>query len=207
MLRLYYSAGSCSMASHIILEELGRPYECVSVNIRDPARPAANGEDFRKTNPQGYVPALRLDSGEVLCETPVLLAWLGELDPAKGLMPPAGTLENYRVREWLAFLAVELHKNCSPLFRPDTPDATRQSCREMLAKRLAHAEGALAGRDYLVGNRFTPADAYLYVILGWFGRLQIDLAPYPNLAALHARVGARPGVQKVLRDEGLLKAG
>ncbi|MFO1400936.1 MAG: glutathione binding-like protein [Steroidobacteraceae bacterium] len=206
MLKLYYAAGSCSMASHIVLEELGRPYETVSVNLRDPARPTSTGEDFRATSPQGYVPALKIDSGEVLFETPALLAWLGELDPAKGLMPPAGTLENFRVREWLAFLATELHKNCSPLFRPNTPEATQQFCREILAKRLAHANGALAGRDYLVGNRFSPADAYLYVILGWFGRLQIDLAAYPNLAALHARVGARPAVQKVLRDEGLVKA-
>jgi glutathione S-transferase len=206
MLKLYYSPGSCSMASHILLEELGRPYQAVSVNLRDPARPTSTGEDFRAVSPQGYVPALQLDSGEVLCETPALLAWLGELDPGKNLMPPAGTLENFRVREWLAFLATELHKNCSPLFRPNTPEATQQSCREILAKRLAHANAALSGRDYLVGNRFTPADAYLFVILSWFGRLQIDLAAYPNLQALQARVGARASVQKVLRDEGLVKA-
>ena len=206
MLKLYYSPGSCSMASHILLEELGRPYQAVSVNLRDPARPTSTGEDFRAVSPQGYVPALKLDSGEVLGETPALLAWLGELDPGKNLMPPAGTLENFRVREWLAFLATELHKNCSPLFRPNTPEATQQSCREILAKRLAHANAALSGRDYLVGNRFTPADAYLFVILSWFGRLQIDLAAYPNLQALQARVGKRASVQKVLQDEGLLKS-
>jgi glutathione S-transferase len=194
------------MASHIILEELGKPYECVRVDLRDPARPTSTGEDYGKVNPRGYVPSLKLDSGEVLGETPALLAWLGEQDPSKGLMPPAGTLANFRVREWLAFLATELHKNCSPLFRPGTPEGTLQFCREILAKRLAHVNAALAGRPYLGGEQFTPADAYLFVILSWFARLKIDLAPYPNLQALQARVGARASVQKVLKDEGLVKA-
>ena len=205
MLKLYYSAGSCSMASHIILEELGRPYTTVSVNLRDPARPTSTGEDFRATSPQGYVPALKLDSGEVLGETPALLAWLGELDPAKGLMPPAGTLENFRVREWLAFLATELHKNCSPLFRPNTPDAYKEIARANLAAKFDALDRHLQGKQYLMGDRFTVADAYLFTVAGWGKFTGVDIAKWPNLAAFVARVAARPNVQAALKAEGLLK--
>jgi glutathione S-transferase len=206
LMKLYYAPGSCSMASHIVLEELGKPYESVRVDIRDPARKTSSGENYLSVNPQGYVPSLKLASGEVLTETSALLAWLGEQDPTHRLMPPAGTLTNFRVREWLGFLSVELHKNCSPLFRPGTPEETIRLSREMLAKRLAYVNEALGSKPYLTGEQFTPADAYLFVILSWFGRLNIDMAPYPNLQALQARAGARASVQKVLKDEGLVKA-
>jgi glutathione S-transferase len=205
-MKLYYAPGSCSMAAHIVLEELGMPYEGVHVDLRDPARKTSSGENYASVNPKGYVPSLKLDSGEVLTENTALLAWLGEQDPAHKLMPPAGALANFRVREWLGFLSVELHKNCSPLFRPDTPEETIRFSREMLAKRLAYVNEALGSKPYLTGEQFTPADAYLFVILSWFGRLKIDLAQYPNLQALQARAGARASVRKVLQDEGLAKA-
>jgi glutathione S-transferase len=203
-MKLYYAPGSCAMASHIVLEEGGLPYTTVRVNLAD--KKTEHGADYNTINPKGYVPLLTLDDGESLGENTALLAYLGEQATRAKLMPAAGTLDNYRVREWLGYISTELHKNCGPLFRPDTPEATAKSARETLAKRLAYVSTRLGDRSYLMGEQFTPADAYLYVVLNWMGRLKIDLTAYPNLKALHARVAARPAVQKVLQDEGLLKA-
>ncbi len=207
-MKLYYSPGSCSMASHIVLEEGGVPYSAVRVNLQN--KTTESGADYNAINPKGYVPYVSLDSGpnagQALTENTALLAYLGEQSTKAKLMPAAGTIENYRVREWLGYISSELHKNCGPLFRPNTPEATVQFQREILAKRLAYLNTALAGKSYLTGEQFTPADAYLFVVLNWSGRLKIDLSAYPNLVAFQARVGARPAVQKVLHDEGLTKA-
>jgi glutathione S-transferase len=203
-MKLYYSPGSCSLASHIVLAESGLPYQTTRVNLKD--KTTETGEDYNKINPKGYVPCVRLDNGAMIGENTALLAYLGELKPAAGLMPPAGTIENYRVREWLGFVSSEMHKNCSPFFRPNTPEATLQAQRELLTKRLAYLDSELAGKSYLTGQNFTPADAYLFVVLNWFGKVGIDLAAYPNVKAFHARVAARPAVQKAMMDEGLLKA-
>lgn len=205
-MKLYYTPGACSMASHILLEETGLPYECVRVDIRDPARKTSSGDDYLSLNPKGYIPCLQLSSGEVLTENSALLPWIAEQDPKGQLMPAAGTMANYRVREWLGFLSSELHKSCSPLFRPTTPEATIQTSRETLAKRLAYLDSALGSKPYLTGDAFTPADAYLFVILGWFDGLKIDLAPYPNLVAFKQRVSERASVRKVMQDEGLTPA-
>jgi glutathione S-transferase len=134
-----------------------------------------------------------------------LLEYLGELNP-KALLPPAGTMERFRLREWLGYIATEVHKSCSPLFRPTTPEGTVTAMRALLARRLAYIDLALAGKSYLMGEQFTVADAYLYVITTWFPRIGVDLGAYPNLKAYSARVEARPAVQRALRDEGLLKA-
>ena len=203
-MKLYYTPGACSMASHIVLAESGVPYSITRVDLK--TKTTETGEDYTKINPKGYVPAVRLDNGAMIGENTALLAYLGELRPTAGLMPPAGTIENYRVREWLGFVSSELHKNCSPFFRPNTPEATLQAQRELLRTRLAYMEGELAGKQYLTGQAFTSADAYLFVVLGWFGHVGIDLAAWPNVKAFHARVAARSAVQQVMKDEGLLKA-
>lgn len=203
-MKLYYSPGACSMAAHIVLAESGLPYSITRVNLKDKTTEA--GEDYMQINPKGYVPCVRLDNGALIGENTALLAYLGELKPAAALMPPGGTIENYRVREWLGFVSSEMHKNCSPFFRPDTPEATLQSQRELLRKRLAYLDTELAGKSYLTGQAFTSADAYLFVVLNWFGKVGIDLAAYPNVKAFHGRVAARAAVQRVMKDEGLLKA-
>jgi len=149
-MKLYYSPGSCSMASHIVLEESGLPYTTTRVNLKDKTTEA--GEDYHLVNPKGYVPCVRLDDGALLGENTALLAYLGELKPAAGLIPAGGTLENFRVREWLGFISSEVHKNCSPFFRPGTPEATLQALRELLATRLRYLEGALTGKSFLTGE-------------------------------------------------------
>ena len=203
-MKLYYSPGACSMAAHIVLAESGLPFSITRVNLKD--KTTENGEDYKLINPKGYVPCVRLDNGALIGENTALLGYLGELRPTTGLMPPHGSIENYRVREWLGFVSSEMHKNCSPFFRPNTPEATLQAQRETLQQRLASLDVELAGKSYLTGQAFTAADAYLFVVLNWFGKVGIDLAAYPNVKAFHARVAARSAVQQVMKDEGLLKA-
>jgi glutathione S-transferase len=202
-MQLYYSPGACSLASHIALNEAGIPFDIVKVNLRD--KTTESGKDFNAINPKGYVPALVLDNGELVTENTALLGYIGELDPKSRLIPKAGTAGNMRVREWLGYISSELHKNCGPLFRPNTPEATIQFQREILARRFAFVDQALAGKSYLTGEDFTVADSYLYTILNWSGRLQIDLTPWPNLRSFMERVKARPAVQSALSAEGLLK--
>jgi glutathione S-transferase len=201
MIKLYYSPGSSSMAAHIALEESGVPYTAVRVNHKD--KSTADGEDYNAINPKSYVPAVKLEHGEVYTENTALLAWIGKLNPTTGLMPPAGTPANFRVAEWLGYLSTEVHKTISPMFRATTPEDYKVILRELLARRLAYIEQALDGQNYLVGEHFTVADAMLFTITTWFSRLNVDMAPYPNLKALQARVGARPKVIKAMQDEGL----
>lgn len=198
-MKLFYAPGSCSMASHITLEESGIPYETTRVNLKE--KKTADGQNYLAINPKGYVPCVQLEDGTVLTENTALLPYLGELNPDSGLMPTGGSRESYRVREWLAYINGEVHKNCSPLFSPVAADAIKSFHREVLGKRLPVVDKALNGVNFLVGERFTVADAYLFVILSWFPRLNLDLGPYPNLKAFFERVKARPAVQKVLADE------
>jgi glutathione S-transferase len=200
-MKLYYSPGACSLASHIALQESGLPYETEKVDLRD--KKTAAGAEFNAINPKGYVPALRLDSGEVLTEGAVLLAYIGELAPSARLIMPAGTMGNIRVREWLTFISTELHKNFGPLFRSTTPEATRDAQLEVLKRRFGYVSDALAGHSYLTGEQFTVADAYLFTVLRWTVPVKIDLAPWPLLQAYMARVAARPAVKAALAAEGL----
>lgn len=198
---LFCSPGSCSLASHIVLEESALPYEAVYVDLK--TRRTRDGRDYDRINPRGYVPCVQLDDGELLCENAALLPYLGELDAATGLMPAPGTLGNYRVREWTAFVCVELHKNCSPLFRPTTPEATREAQRAILARRFRYTNECVGAGPFLTGGQFTVADAYLFVVLSWFPRWQASFSDYPHLGDFYSRVRQRPAVQRVIRDEGL----
>jgi glutathione S-transferase len=200
-MKLYYSPGACSLAAHIALAESGLPYETERVDLKQ--KTTASGADFNMVNPKGYVPALKLDSGETLTEGSALLAYIGELAPSSQLIMPAGTMGNFRVREWLAFISSELHKTFGPLFRPTTPEATREAALETLRRRFGYVDAALTGKHYLTGDQFTVADAYLYTVLRWTGPLKIDLSSWPQLTAFMTRVTARPEVQYTLEAEGL----
>lgn len=203
-MKLYYSPGACSLAPHIVLNEAGYAYEAEKVDI--PTKKTATGGDFLAINPKGYVPAITLDDGQLLTEVQVLLRYLADQKPQSNLMPKPGTMERYRVEEWMNYIATELHKGYSPLFRPNTPEEYKTIARENLAKRLALLDKALAGKQYLMGNAFTAADAYAFTILRWSQFTKVDLSPYANIKAYMARVEARPKVQQTLKEEGLLKA-
>ena len=202
-MKLYYSPGACSLSPHIVAREAGIKIDLQKVNTKD--KSMEGGGDFWKVNPKGYVPTLELDSGERLTEGPAIVQYLADRKPESGLAPKAGTLERYRLQEWLNFLTSEVHKQFSPLFRPNTPEDYKPIAKENIGKRFDWLDKQLAGKDYLMGKQFTVADAYLFVLLGWTRPTQIDLARWPNLAAFHKRVAARPKVQEAMQAEGLLK--
>ena len=203
-MKLYYTPGACSLSSHIALREAGLPFELVKVDF--PAKLTEGGEDFLAINPKGAVPALALDGGGVLTEAAVIAQWIADQAPAKRLAPAAGTMERYRLQEWLNYIATELHKGFAPLWKQDTPHEYKAIAKQNLAKQFAYLDGRLAQSDYLMADTFTAADAYAYTILNWTNFLQIDLKPYANISAYVARVAARPAVRESLKAEGLLKA-
>jgi len=202
-MKLYYSPGACSLSPHIVARELGIPLQLKKVNTKD--KTVEGGADYWKVNGRGYVPALELDSGETLTEGPAIVQYLADQKPEAGLAPKAGTFERYRLQEWLNFLTSEVHKQFTPLFKPNTPEDYKPIAKEIIATRFDWLDKQLAGKDYLMGKTFTVADAYAFVLLNWTKFQNIDLSRWPNLSAYHKRVGARPKVQEALQAEGLLK--
>ena len=203
-MKLYFSPGACSLSPHIVLRETGIPFELEQVDTR--AKRTKAGADFLQINPKGQVPVLALDDGDRLTEGPAIVQYIADQAPASGLVPPAGTKERYHVQEWLNFITSELHKNFSPLFRPNTPDVYKPVAKENLASRFGYLDRHLAGGKYLMGDQFTIADAYLFTILNWTNFQSIDLGQWPNVKAYFERVRARPTVQDAMKAEGLLKA-
>ncbi|MBU1364143.1 MAG: glutathione transferase GstA [Gammaproteobacteria bacterium] len=201
-MKLYYATGACSLSPHIVLSELGLPYELVRVELS--THLTADGRDYTAINPKGYVPAVELDDGQLLTEGPAIVQYLADQKPAAGLLPPAGTLERARVQEWLTFIGTELHRNFTPLFNPKASADWKAAATANIERRFGFVEKALAGRDYLTGGSFCVADAYLFTVVNWTKFVKIDLAPWPTLAAFHQRVMARAAVQKALREEGLI---
>ncbi|MFZ0499212.1 MAG: glutathione transferase GstA [Steroidobacteraceae bacterium] len=202
-MKLFYSSGACSLSPHIVAREAGIELQLQKVDLK--TKTIATEGDFFAINPKGYVPTLQLDNGEILTEGPVVVQYLADLKPEKGLAPPAGTLPRYHLQEWLGFVNSELHKTYSPLFRPDTPAETRAERQAYLAKRYTVVEKQLAGRSFLMGDQFTVADAYLFTVTTWAHKVKFDLAPFPNVRAFQERVAARPAVQAAMKEEGLIK--
>ena len=203
-MKLYYSPGACSLSPHIALLEAGLPYDLVKVDVR--AKKLENGDDYLAVNPKGQVPALRLDSGEVITEGPVIVQMIADRVADKHLAPARDSAERYKLLEWLNFITTELHKNFSPLFNPAIPDEVKAFFKDRIMGKFRYADSQLAGRDYLMGKQFTVADGYLYTMLRWADGHKLDLSALPNLMAFKARVEARPKVQEALAKEGLAKA-
>jgi glutathione S-transferase len=203
VMKLYFAPGACSLSPHISLREAGLPFELEQVDLR--SKEIKSGGDFRAVNPKGMVPVLELDNGDRLTEGPAIVQYIADRAPATGLAPAAGTIERYHLMEWLNFITSELHKNFTPLFRPNTPEDYKQIARDNLAQRYAFVDGKLAGKQYLMGERFTVADAYAFTITNWTRIQKIDLAPWPNVAGFMERVRARPRVREALKAEGLIK--
>lgn len=201
-MKLYFSPGACSLAPHIALAETGLPYQAVKVDLRKHA--LADGANYYDINPKGYVPVLELDDGTRLTEVAVVLQYIADRKPGT-LAPAFGTMERYRVMEWLNFVATEVHKQFSPLWYPTTPDATKDAQKQKLATRFAYLDKILAAQPYLTGASFSVADAYLFTILNWAPNFKIDLSAYPAVAKFVARVAERPAVRRVMVEEGLLK--
>src|SRR4029078_2212694 len=203
-MKLYYAPGACSLSPHIVLLEAGLPHDLVKVDLR--AKKLENGDDYLKVNPKGQVPALGLDNGELLTEGPVIVQMIADKAAGKNLAPSRDSAERYKLQERLNFITTEVHKNFGPMFSPVLADEAKAFFKERVMGKFKYLDGALAGRDYLMGTPFTAADGHLFTMLSWADRMKFDLSAMPNLLAYKARVGAPPKVEEALTKEGLMKA-
>ncbi|HZD53482.1 MAG TPA: glutathione transferase GstA [Woeseiaceae bacterium] len=202
-MKLYYSPGACSLSPHIVAIEAGIPLELVRVDTR--TKTMRKDGDFWAVNPKGYVPALELEDGAVLTEGPAVVQYLADLRPEAALAPANGTLERVRLQEMLNFITSEIHKSYTPLFNPNVHPATREERIVYLQKRYGFLEKHLEGRKYLLGDRFTVADAYLFVVTTWARIVDVDLSGFPNILAFQKRIGGREAVLRAMRAEGLIE--
>ena len=203
-MKLYYSPGACSLSPHIALREAGLAFTPVMASTK--TKKLADGSDFLAINPKGQVPLLELDDGQRLSEGPAIVQYIADQAPDRKLAPAWGTMERYRLMEWLNFITSELHKGFSPLFTPAMPEEAKALARAKLGEKLAWVDQQLEGHDYLMGAQFTVADAYLFTVTSWANSLKADLSAFPKLLAYQQRVAARPAVQAALVAEGLVKA-
>ncbi|MDP9045089.1 MAG: glutathione transferase GstA [Pseudomonadota bacterium] len=203
-MKLYYAPGACSMAPHIVLREAGLPFELVKTDLKA-HQLADDHRDYYPIAPKGQVPLLELDNGERLSEGPVISQYIADQVPAKRLVAPAGTMERYRQQEWLNFITSELHKGIGGLFNPAMPEEGKAVMRLRALGKLKWVDEQLEGKTYLMGDAFSVADAYLFVMASWTGHTGLDISGLPNLLAFQERVAARPAVRAALEAEGLAK--
>ncbi|WP_427307239.1 glutathione transferase GstA [Cupriavidus sp. H39] len=201
-MKLYYAPGACSLAPHIALIETGLPFSTERVDLRAQPHKTERGADYKTLNAKDYVPTLALDNGDLLTEAAVVLQYIADQAPEKGLAPACNTLERYHLQEWLNFISSELHKGFGPFWKPDTPQEQKDATWERLSQRFDWMAPQLTDKDYLMGQ-FSVADAYLFTILRWPDHFKLSLERWPALQAFRSRVAARPAVQQALKDEGI----
>jgi len=197
-MKLYYTPGACSMNPHIMLREAGLQFDLVKVDLG--SHKTEKGADFYAINPKGYVPALELDNGQVLTENPAIVQYIADQKPEAKLAPANGTLERYRLQEWLGFIGTEIHKGFGPLWNPQLPEAEKKSTHDKLLKRFQYVAKNLEGKQYIMGD-FGAVDAYLFVMMQWAQHHKVDLSSLPTLKAYHERIAARPAVKAALGAE------
>jgi len=203
-MKLYYKPGACSLASHIILKEIGKGFEIERVDTN--TQMTESDDDFSKINPKGYVPALRTDEGQILTEGVAILQYLTDQNPEADLAPEPGTMERARLHEHLNFISTELHKAFGPFFSSSASDEEKLSAKNIVGKKIDHFESILNdGRQYLLGDKFSAADAYFFVVSGWAIPTGIGLGEWPKVAAFSTRISERKHVKEAMRAEGLLK--
>ncbi len=200
-MKLFYKAGACSLSPHIVLREAGLDFTAEKVDLA--LKKTESGADYLAINPKGQVPALLLDDGSLLTEGVAIVQYLADRVPDRGLIPAAGTLSRYHAIEWLNYIATELHKGFSPLFNPKTPEEYKAFAREKLEKQFDYLDSVLAKQHFLLGNKFSVADAYLFTILRWAFGMKFDIKKHAQLSAYFDRVAARPAVDATLNAEGL----
>jgi glutathione S-transferase len=203
VVKLYYSPGACSLAPHIILREIGHPFDLVKVDTGSHKTPG--GGDFYAINPKGCVPVLELENGERLTEGPIIAQYLCDQAGRSDLMPAFGSFERYRVLEWQNYITSELHKSFSPLFNSLFDTNAKALHASGLRKKFGWVSEVLGSKAYLCGGNFTAADAYLFTVTSWARHVDLNLSSLTNLQGHVQRVAARPAVQMALSAEGLLK--
>jgi glutathione S-transferase len=202
-MKLYYAPGACSLASHIILNEINVDFDLERVNLK--THKTEKGADYYTINPKGYVPALEINPGLILTENVAILPFLAQHDPKQDLIPPSG-LGRAKVLEWLGYLNSELHDAYAVFFGTSLSDEAKEKAYAEIDRLLVYIEKAIAesDNDYLVDDNFGPADAYLFVLTNWSNGIGHDLTPYNNIIALRNKVAERQSVQIAMRDEGLI---
>jgi glutathione S-transferase len=203
-MKLFYAPAACSLSPHIALREAGARFTLEKVDLQ--TRKTEANADFMDVNPKGYVPALQLESGEVLTEGTMIVQYIADLFPKSQLAPAGGTAGHYKLLEWLGFISCELHRNLSSMFNPALTPELKESLMAVVAKRLNWVATQLEGKSYLVGDRFTVADGYLFTILNWSNFVGLDLSPWKTIQEYIARIGSRPSVVAALEAEGLIPA-
>jgi len=198
-MKLYFARNACSLSPHIVLREAGLPFELERVDTK--THKTRSGIDFYSINPKGYVPALQLDDGQVLTEGPAIVQYIADLKPESKLAPPPGTMDRYRLQEWLNFIGTELHKQFSPLFSATISEQMKQQLKEKIAGRFDYVSKHLEGRQFILGDTFTAADAYLFTVVSWSKFVEIDLSRWPSLKAYIDRVAMRPAVRAAIEAE------
>lgn len=201
-MKLFFKAGSCSLSPHIILEELGINYTTETVDLQ--TKITGSNQNYLEINPKGYVPALQLDDGEVLTEGPAIVQYLADKYPEKHLAPANGTIERYRMQSWLTFIGTELHKSCGAFFNPAAKDDWRAIAMANIERRLNYINDHLKNNNYLLGNQYSVADAYLFTVLNWMKYIKVDLNKWQNIPEYQQRIFARPAVQATMKAEGLI---
>lgn len=202
-MKLYFAPDTCSLSPHIVLRELGLPFELVRIDNK--TKKTAEGGDFLAINPKGYVAALQLDNGRVLTEGPAIVQYLADLKPESGLAPKAGTWERIRLQEWLNFITSEIHAGCSPLFSAAISEDVKAIFRDKLLRRFELIAATLEKQPYLLGEGFSVADAYLYTVLLWTRFFAMDLDRWPSLVSYMERVGSRTSVKEAIASEAATK--
>jgi len=202
-MQLYYAPGACSMAPHIVALDAGQKLDLVKVDLLN--KKTEHGDDYWAINPKGYVPALVLDNGEVMTEVPVICQYIADQNAGAGLISPFGGMQRYAEMSALNFAATEVHKQLGALFNPALTPDMRTVQIGAIARRLTALEKMLEGRDYIMGDRYTVADAYLFTVLNWTGLHKVDISQWPNIQKYMARIGARENVRKAMAEEGLGK--
>jgi len=200
-MKLYFAPGACSLSPHIVLREAGAKFDLEQVDLRE--KKTKKGEDYWTINPKGQVPLLELDDGQMISEGPAIVQYVADKNPGAGIIPAAGSIDRYHLQGWLTHIGTELHKTYGPMFRPTTPDEYKKISKETLANKYKNIDKMLEGKQYLMGDKFTVADAYLYTVTRWAPRVEFDLSPFPNVKAFMERMNARPKVQEALKAEGL----
>jgi glutathione S-transferase len=201
-MKLFYTPGACSLSPHIALREAGLPFSLEKVDLQ--SKKTEGGNAFEDVNAKGYVPALKLDNGHVLTEGPAIVQYIADQKPELGLAPKAGTMERYRLQEWLNFISSELHKGFGALFNPALPKDARDITITRLTQRLDWLAKEMAHKAYAMGEHFTVADGYLFTVLSWAKHVGMELSKWPSLEAYLGRVAKRPKVQEALKAEGLI---
>lgn len=202
-MKLYFSQGACSLSVHIALFEAGMEFESIAASTK--THKLADGTDFYTINPLGYVPVLELNDGRRLRESAAILQYVADQVPEKKLAPANGSFERYQLQEWLNFIATELHRSFSPLFAPGTPAETKNAAKEKLHNRLSWLNNEIGQKNYLMGDDFTVADAYLFNVTNWAKFVSVDLSNFEHILAYRKKISDRNTVQAAMKAEGLIK--